>query len=150
MTEPTANIARYLSGRNIAALATHNEDGSIHMAAVWYLYENGRLYVPTSPRNRKAANARRNGNVSLMIDSRSVGNFRGVTAIGTATEIGGQEALDLNFRTYQRYLTQAFLETERIEAFQANDTVAICVAPDKWIDWDMSPHAVPGMYLPID
>ena len=43
-----------LSGRHIASLGTESEDGSIHLTAVWFLYEGGCLYVATSSRSRKA------------------------------------------------------------------------------------------------
>ena len=36
-----------LSRRYIATLGTENADGSIHLTAVWYLFESGSLYVAT-------------------------------------------------------------------------------------------------------
>ena len=43
-------------GRFIASLGTESEDGSTHLTAVWYLFEDGCLYVATSSRSRKARN----------------------------------------------------------------------------------------------
>ena len=37
----------FLQRRLIATLATEYADGSIHLTAVWYLYDNGLLYVAT-------------------------------------------------------------------------------------------------------
>jgi general stress protein 26 len=45
-----------LSRRLIASLGTENDDGSIHLTAVWYLFEGGCLYVATSSHSRKARN----------------------------------------------------------------------------------------------
>ncbi len=33
-----------VEGRRIASLGTLNEDGSVHLTAVWYLYEDGCFY----------------------------------------------------------------------------------------------------------
>jgi hypothetical protein len=35
----------FLQGRHIAAIATENADGTIHLTAVWYLFEDGHLFV---------------------------------------------------------------------------------------------------------
>lgn len=37
-----------LNGRYIATLATHNQDGHIHLTAVWYLYKDGKPFVATN------------------------------------------------------------------------------------------------------
>jgi hypothetical protein len=37
-----------LSGRRIASLGTESDDGSVHLTAVWYVFEGGCLYVATS------------------------------------------------------------------------------------------------------
>lgn len=34
-------IETFLQGRRYAVLATHNDDGSIHLTPVWYLFEDG-------------------------------------------------------------------------------------------------------------
>jgi len=60
----------FLKGRFIASLGTENEDGSIHLTAVWYLFEGNCLYVATSSRSRKARNVLSRPKASLMVDSR--------------------------------------------------------------------------------
>ncbi len=42
-------MREFLNGRHYATLATYNEDGTIHLTPVWYLFEDGRFYVETSP-----------------------------------------------------------------------------------------------------
>jgi hypothetical protein len=37
-----------LRGRYIAALVTENADATIHLTAVWYLFEDGHLFIATS------------------------------------------------------------------------------------------------------
>ena len=49
-------LQELLRGRYIATLATENQDGTIHLTAVWYLFESGGLYVATSSKTQKARN----------------------------------------------------------------------------------------------
>ena len=46
------DVDDFLGGRYIASLATLNPDGSSHLAAMWYVYEGGMFYFPTSQRSR--------------------------------------------------------------------------------------------------
>jgi hypothetical protein len=50
-------IADVLAQRLVATVGTLNEDGSIHLAYVLFLHEDGRLYLETSSVTRKARNA---------------------------------------------------------------------------------------------
>jgi len=60
--DPT--IEEILGGRHIATLGTENADGSLHLTAVWYLFEGGNLFVATSSRSRKARNLAARPNAS--------------------------------------------------------------------------------------
>jgi hypothetical protein len=53
---PGPNLQELLRGRYIATLGTENPDGSIHLTAVWYLFESGCLFVGTSSKSRKCRN----------------------------------------------------------------------------------------------
>ena len=94
-----------LSGRHIAALATQGSDGLIHLTAVWYLYEDGNLYVTTNSKSRKIRNIESRPTASLMIDTRKPGFEYGLTAAGAATAIRGDEARVLSRKIHERYLT---------------------------------------------
>ena len=54
---------RLLEGRHIAALATIRSDGLIHLTAVWYLYEDGLLYVATGSHTRQVRNVEVSANL---------------------------------------------------------------------------------------
>ena len=75
-------LQELLRGRYIATFGTENSDGSIHLTAVWYLFESGSLYVATSSKSRKARNVAARPRASLMVDVRRPGAERGVTAAG--------------------------------------------------------------------
>jgi hypothetical protein len=42
---PAPELQEFLAGRHIATIGTENEDGSIHLTAVWYVFEEGSLFV---------------------------------------------------------------------------------------------------------
>jgi len=87
-----------LMGRFIATLGTHNEDGSIHLTAVWYLFDDGCLYVATSSRTRKARNLAARPKASLMVDIRKPGSERGLVAICATGVIAGDGSKEINAR----------------------------------------------------
>src|SRR3989442_248801 len=63
-----------VEGRRIASLGTLNDDGSAHLTAVWYLYEDGCFFVATSSRSRKARNLAARPRATLMVESRKPGS----------------------------------------------------------------------------
>jgi nitroimidazol reductase NimA-like FMN-containing flavoprotein (pyridoxamine 5'-phosphate oxidase superfamily) len=153
-----ANLEEFLNGRHIA---TENADGSIHMTAVWYIFEAGKLYVATSSKTKKARNLAARRKASLMIDSRKPGKERGVTATGTAELISGRESQEINQRIHSRYLIEAALADPGIgPVFAGFDDVTVQLTPISWISWDMAAidaqafdrrlGGTPGYMLPID
>jgi nitroimidazol reductase NimA-like FMN-containing flavoprotein (pyridoxamine 5'-phosphate oxidase superfamily) len=44
---------------------SHNSDGTIHAAPIWYRYRDGVFYFVSIKKSRRVANVRRNKNVSL-------------------------------------------------------------------------------------
>ncbi len=137
--EANASLREFLNRRHIATIATENADGSIHMTAVWYLFEDGRLYVATSSKTKKTRNLVARPKASLMIDSRKPGKERGVTAAGTADLIAGRESQEINRRIHGRYLSAEALADPGIGGvFAAFDDVTIRLTPASWISWDMA------------
>jgi PPOX class probable F420-dependent enzyme len=161
LTAPDAKIEKLLAGRHIAAFATHNDDGSIQLTAVWYLYEDGCLYIATSSQLRKARNIAARPLASLMVDTRHGGADRGVTAIGRAELITGDAAHAIALRIHRRYLSDAALADPLIgPGFAAFDDVVIRLTPDRWLWWNTGDvdaqyfggklTATPGYLLPLD
>ena len=48
-----------LNGRYVATLGTENGDGTIHLTAVWYLFEAGSLYARRLPGRKRPVMRRR-------------------------------------------------------------------------------------------
>jgi PPOX class probable F420-dependent enzyme len=153
-------ILALLNGRSIATLATENEDGSIHLTAVWYLFENGALYIASSSRSRKLRNLQARPKASLMLDVRRPGTERGLAAAGKVDIIKGGSSSELNRRIHQRYLSEAALADSRVGPTMAGlDDVTIRLTPTRWHAWDMAnlddavlggAMKTPGYLLPLD
>lgn len=130
------SIREILSGRHYATLATHNEDGSIHATPVWYLFENGNLYVGSPSQSRKARNVSARPNATIVVDIRRPGNESWVYASGRVEILRGDDSRAINSRILNRYLTQEAIADPRIgPAFAAADDITICVVPESWRSW---------------
>ena len=152
---------RLLQGRYIATLGTENADGTIHLTAVWYLFESGSLFIATSSKSRKARNVAARPNASLMVDVRLPGAERGVTAAGKVELITGDKSQEINRRVHSRYMSaQAMSDPHIGPVFASFDDVTLRLTPVSWRAWDMTVldaqafggrlGATPGYLLPLD
>jgi PPOX class probable F420-dependent enzyme len=66
-----------------ARLGTINEDGTVHIAPVFFRYEDGQILIATQDPSRKIRNIKRNDRVTVLIDTTEV-PFRGALVYGTA------------------------------------------------------------------
>jgi len=161
MTKPSDPlIQEVLNRRTIACLATHNDDGSIHLTSVWFLYENGHIYVGTQSESRKARNLAARPKASLLVDVREPGTERGVMVAGTGALLHGARATEMLARIQRRYLSAAALADPQVRpVFAGLDNVVIELVPGKWTSWDMrvlgqqlfgGRLATPGYVLPLE
>lgn len=156
-----AALQKFLLGRYIATLGTENADGSIHLTAVWYLFESGSLYVATSSKTQKARNVTARPKASLMVDSRKPGAERGVSAAGRVEVISGNQSQEINQRIHSRYMSAAAMSDPHVgPVFASFDDVTIRLTPASWIAWDMAVldaqalggrlGGTPGYLLPLE
>ena len=128
-----------LQGRHIASLATQRPDGSLHQTAVWYLFQDGILYIPTNSRSQKVRNVETNPIASVMIDTRTPGLEQGVSVSGQTEVIRGEPARTLVAQAQQRYLTQIALDDPEVgPSYAALDDVVIALKPTRWLTWDIA------------
>jgi len=128
-----------LAGRRIASLGTLNENGSPHLTAVWYLYEDSCFFVATSSRTAKARNLAARPKATLMVESRKAGGERGVTATGSIEVISGAAAKSINERVHRRYLSEEAIGDPRVgQVFAQFDDISLQLRPQEWTWWDMA------------
>lgn len=156
-----ASFDELLRARHIATLGTENADGTIHLTAVWYLFEDGCFFVATSSKTRKVRNVIARPKASLMVDARKPGAERGVTAACGVELISGDRSREINRRLHSRYLSAAALSDPHVgPVFASFDDVTLRLTPLSWIAWDMAAldaqalegrlAKTPGYLLPLD
>jgi Pyridoxamine 5'-phosphate oxidase len=131
-----AEIEDVLSKRLSATIGTLNADGSIHLAFVIFLYEEGRFFCETSSVTRKARNVKARSTASFLVQGEaSSGRTIMAENEGTARLIEGDEARSVNRRLRAKYITDAALD--RIDqAWNEFDDVAIEITPGpRWRSW---------------
>lgn len=131
-----AEIEDVLEQRNTAALGTLNDDGSVHLTYVIYLFENGVFYVETSSVTRKARNVAARGTASILVDGRaeSTGRSLMVAAEGTARVIGSPDSRALADRVRAKYLLPDVADDVN-RLWNRIDDVAIEITPTRWRSW---------------
>jgi len=134
LCEPEDAVRELLGLRLIATLGTTNDDGSIHLTPIWYLYEAGRLYLPTGSGSRKARNVQARPTVTVLVDQRHGERHRWVSAEGTASLLSGDASKEINERVRARYLTAAG-ETTYGQLIDDFDDITIVVTPRRWRFW---------------
>ena len=138
-THPTdAEIADVLGQREIATLGTLNDDGTVHLACVLFLFEDGVFRVETSSVTRKARNVLARPTASIIVNGRaSTGRPLMVEAEGAASIIGVPKSVELNRRLLAKYVVD-----EAVDDLNATwgriDDVTIELAPTRWRSWTNS------------
>jgi PPOX class probable F420-dependent enzyme len=132
----TDELRVLLAERRYAILATHDPDDVIHLTPVWFMFDNGRFFFESSSHSRKIRNLRRDPAASVIVDARSPGAEKWVSAAGRAEVFGGEESTVVNSLIRHRYLTQEALGDDRVEGvYAAADDVTIRLTPEKWRSW---------------
>lgn len=136
LTEPLAG--ELLGAPLIANLATLNKDGSIHLVAMWFLWQDGAVLIPTSRSTRKSRNLRRDPRATVMIDdSRGGFDLRGITLFGRAELVEGEEAVALNRSIHRKYVTDEGLLLEPVSSYLASDDLTVRFLPERVSSWDL-------------
>ncbi|MGI9585610.1 MAG: pyridoxamine 5'-phosphate oxidase family protein [Acidimicrobiia bacterium] len=123
-------IAEHLERPIKATIGTLNPDGSIHLAFVIFLWEDGRLYFETASMTKKARNVAERQTASFAFDG---AGFMAM-AEGVGRIISGDDAHAINGRLRAKYLTPAAAGTVGA-SWGTVDDVAIEITPTKWRSW---------------
>ena len=126
----------FLKQPNIARLCTTNEDGTIHVAPVWYRFDNGEILIGTQDVSRKVRNIRRNNRVTVEIDTNEW-PFKGIMIYGKA-ELDYEDVAPKRVAINTVYMPQeqavAFVKSVESQWKQ----VVIRVRPDRSLSYDYS------------
>ena len=147
----TDDLRSFLGERRYAVLATHDPDGGVRLAPIWYLFEDDRFYFATPSGSRKVKNVERNASASVVVDAREPGRERWVSASGPVEILRDGEAQALNARIWQRYLAPDALAGPIGAALRASDDVTLRLMPTTWQSWTAPIVDSPELwFLPVD
>ena len=138
---PARDAGRFLRGRHIAVLTTINPDGTPLQTPIWYLAEDGRIYIRTNSRSAKVRNIRRDPRVSLCAqDERPP--YRGVTVKGTAAV--QPEEPELSARMSRHYLGAIagffYLRLRTRPEIEDDPDAIVVIKPQRNYGWDYRPQ----------
>ena len=129
-------IELFLSQHRFARLGTINEDGTIHLAPIYFKYDKSEFILGTQNASRRVRNIKRNPNVTLLIDD--------TNPPYKAVLIYGKAILDYDNVVQKRTAIFEQFETKE-EAIQSAEgicnkwsSVVIRIKPDRIVSFDYS------------
>lgn len=142
MTIPTmtpAEIEAFLRAPRHAVVATNTLSGPPQVSPVWYVYEDGRLYISTSPDTAKWHNLQRDPRAAVCVDG-GRGDVRAVIIYGTAELIEAPNARieAMRWRIIRHYYSSEAEAREYLESTGDVDTVLIVVTPERILSQDFN------------
>jgi PPOX class probable F420-dependent enzyme len=130
-------VQELLRQRLVGVLATLEADGSAHVVPVWYAAQGRAVVLATSSRSRKVRNLEREPRATLCLhDSRPGTEVCGASLHGVVEIVRGQDAAPLVDLVHRRYLTEGGNGLPDVDAFLANDDVALVLEPQRAWTWD--------------
>jgi PPOX class probable F420-dependent enzyme len=138
MTE--AQIEEFLRAPRHAIVGTNRRDGPPQLSPVWYLYEEGRIYISVLVASAKYRNLQRDPRISLCIDGAHP-DARAVMIYGSAELIVADSPWrdEIDWRITRRYFEgDEQARRFREEARDWGPTALIAVTPRKTISQDFN------------
>jgi hypothetical protein len=119
-----------------ARLGTFNQDGTIHIAPVFFKYQDGQILMATQEPSRKYRNIKRNNNVTVLIDISEV-PFKGAIIYGTAA-LDDEDVLSKRIAIFERTRSREEAEEYALRLINRWKSVIIRVTPEKIASFDYS------------
>lgn len=94
-------LVAFLNEAPIARLSTLNPDGTIHIAAVYFKYDNGDIIIGTQDMTHKVRNIKNNPQVTVLIDNQAP-PWKGVLIYGKA-ELDYEDVIAKRASIFERY-----------------------------------------------
>ena len=129
-------LAAFLEQAQFARLGTLNEDGTIHIAPIFFKYKDGQILMATQAPSRKVRNIKRNKNVTVLIDKTEV-PFMGALIYGTA-ELDYEDVIHKRMTIFERRLSREEAETYATRLSSKWQCVIIHITPTHIASFDYS------------
>lgn len=129
-------LGSFLEEAQFARLATMNKDGTVHLAPIFFNYDNGQLFMATQNPSRKVRNIKRNNQVTVLIDTTDV-PFKGALIYGTA-ELDYEDVIPKRIAIFEKRLNREEAETYARRLSGKWECVIIRITPTKIASFDYS------------
>lgn len=142
-------ISEFLAAQRVATLATVGPSGQPHLVAMWYAVLDGVLWFETKAKSQKAANLRRDGRVTVMIETGDTYDaLRGVALEGRATIVDDPAALwAVGVSVWERYTGPYTEEARPMVEFMLAKRVAVRLDVERTRSWDHRKLGLPALPL---
>jgi len=129
-------LVAFLNEAPIARLSSLNSDGTIHIAPVYFKYENGDILIGTQAMTHKVRNIKNNPQVTVLIDNQAP-PWKGVLIYGEA-ELDYEDVVAKRASIFERYKSAE--DAREYAADLANNyaPVVIRVKPIHIVSYDYS------------
>lgn len=118
----------------VARFCSHNADGTIHAAPVWFTYEDGKILIATPERSVKARNVRRDWNVTVLVDVHGPPT-RGVIAYGEAV-IEDDYDQSWGVTLFEKYVEREQAEKICSRVMALSKWVRVVIRPTRFASFD--------------
>jgi hypothetical protein len=129
-------LKAFFDSTTVARPGTKNEDGSIHMAPIFFRFVDGQILMATQEPSRKVRNIKRDNNVSVLIDTTDV-PFKGALIYGVA-ELDYEDVVSKRVTIFKRRLSREDSETYARRLANKWRCVIIRVTPRRIVSVDYS------------
>ncbi|HSF83468.1 MAG TPA: pyridoxamine 5'-phosphate oxidase family protein [Anaerolineales bacterium] len=129
-------LTTFLEQAQFARLGTLNEDGSIHIAPIFFKYVDGQILMATQEPSRKIRNIKGNKNVSVLIDKTEV-PFKGALIYGTA-ELDYEDVIQKRIAIFEKRLSPDEAETYARRLSAKWTCVIVRITPVRVASFDYS------------
>lgn len=146
-----AEVDALLDRSRTAVLGTVGRDGTPHLAAMWYAYLDGALYVETKAKSQKAVNLRRNPACTVLVEAGDTyDQLRGVAIDGRATIIddnGSDEYWRAAVNVHERYTGEYDEAARPVVEMMMHKRVVVRIDPLRTRSWDHRKLGLPALPL---
>jgi PPOX class probable F420-dependent enzyme len=131
-------IVAFVAQSRTATMATVGADGQPHLVAMWFALIDGQLWFETKAKSQKAVNLRRDGRISVLIESGDTyDTLKGVSFEGQGVIVDDADALwQVGVSIWERYTGPYSEEMRPFVEIMLNKRVAVRVDVTRTRSWD--------------
>ena len=127
-------LKTFLKDAPIARLGTMNPDGTIHLAALWFVYQDGDIVLGTQDTTNKVRNIRQNPNVTVLVDVEGP-PLKGVLIYGRA-ELDYEDVIAKRIAIFEKYMPSENARGLAATLAESWPPVIIRVKPERVSSYD--------------